>query len=79
MGWAHRANKLEDSIAEAKAAVHDRYKSIGYIVDRLEPAVISMMYKEYKGPSTFYPNVGLFFNEFALIYAVNSNAKKTAE
>lgn len=66
----------EDTIASAKASLHDRYKSIGTLVDRLEPAVISMMYKEYKGPSTFYPNVGLFFNEFALIYSVNSNAKR---
>lgn len=73
------AIKLEDSIAEAKAALHDRYKIVPIIVDRLEPAVISMMYKEYKGARTFYPNIGLFFNEFALIYSVNSNAKKSNE
>jgi len=45
---------------------------LGSFIESLEPIVVSMIYKEYKNESTFFPNLGIFFNEFALIYtAVN--------
>ena len=35
-----------------------------------------MIYKEYKDKSTFYPGLGIFFNEFALFYAVQAAIKQ---
>lgn len=54
--------------------LYEKYQTLSNYVDRLEPAVITMMYKDYKSSATFYPNVGLFFNEFALVYSASLNA-----
>ena len=56
--------------------LYEKYTTIGSFVDKLEPVVISMMYKEFKNDSTFYPNLGIFFNEFALIYSATLNITK---
>lgn len=57
--------------------LYKKYLHLNSKIDRLEPATITQLYKEHSGPSTFYPNIGIFFNEFALIYAVGLNSKKT--
>jgi len=57
------------------AGLYEKYKSLGAFVDALEPSVITMMYKEYKNNYTFFPNIGLFFNEFSLIYTSNMSTK----
>jgi hypothetical protein len=56
--------------------LYEKYKSLGPFVQRFEPPTITMMYKEYKGPMTFYPTLGLFFNEFALMYTATMNNTK---
>lgn len=61
---------------QARQGLHDKYKALLAYVDKLEPSSISLMYKEYKGVHTFYPSLGLFFNEFALAYATNANQNK---
>lgn len=55
--------------------LYDKYVSLTETVNALEPSIISMVYKEFKGPNTFYPNIGLFFNEFALVYACSIKSK----
>lgn len=59
---------------EARRTLYQKYVALGPYVSQLEPSIISMMYKEYNGPNTFYPNIGLFFNEFALIYSCMSKS-----
>jgi hypothetical protein len=56
--------------------LYEKYKTIHQYIDKLEPSVITMMYKEFKQENTFYPNIGVFFNEFALVYSANLNSKK---
>ena len=56
---------------EAHVFLYEKYKNLVPYVERIEPSSITMMYKEYKSKTTFYPNIGLFFNEFALIYSTN--------
>jgi len=56
--------------------LYQKYKTLSPFVDRFEPPTITQMYKEYKGPSTYYPTLGLFFNEFALIYSATMNGTK---
>lgn len=60
---------LSDDRSESFRGLYTRYSGLTDYVDRLEPAVITAMYKDQKDASTFYPNVGLFFNEFAFVYA----------
>jgi hypothetical protein len=60
----------------AREGLHDKYKALAHYVDKLEPSAISLMYKEYKSAQTFYPTLGIFFNEFALVYATSSNQNK---
>lgn len=55
-----------------------KYEALLPKVEALEPSVVSMMYKEVKSPFTFYPNVGIFFNEFALCYCASLNSTKVA-
>lgn len=64
-----RDKVMTDDDQVARRSLFDKYSKVSGRVDRLEPSVITMMYKEFKGPSTYYPNIGLFFNEFALVYA----------
>ena len=49
--------------------VYKKYLSLKNL--SLEPAVVSMVYKAYKSKHTFYPGLGIFFNEFALFYLTN--------
>lgn len=35
-----------------------------------------MIYKEYKSACTFYPNIGIFFSDFALIYSITAAIKQ---
>lgn len=65
-----------DAPPDAKAGLHDKYRALAAYVDKLEPAAISLMYKEYKSAHTFYPTLGLFFNEFALAYTTNAHQTK---
>lgn len=58
-----------------RQGLYEKYKNLSAFVDSLEPSVITMMYKEYKNSYTFYPNIGLFFNEFALIYSSTVSTK----
>jgi hypothetical protein len=56
--------------------LYKKYVNLSSKIDRLEPSTITQLYKEHSGPATFYPNIGIFFNEFALIYAVTLNSTK---
>lgn len=56
--------------------LYAKYDSLPKTIERLEPAAIAQLYKEYKSPCTFFPNIGLFFNEFALVYASTLNVTK---
>lgn len=56
------------------AGLYEHYGYLGAYVAKLEPTVITQMYKDFKSEKTFYPNVGIFFNEFALIYSANAHA-----
>jgi len=47
-----------------------------HTVEKLEPNAIAMIYKEYKQENTFYPGLGIFFNEFALFYSVQAAIKQ---
>ena len=64
-------NKLDHFLS-----LYYKYVNLSSTIDRLEPATITQLYKEHSGPATFYPNIGIFFNEFALIYAVTLNSSK---
>jgi hypothetical protein len=61
---------------EHYSSLYQKYIHLSHKIDRLEPATITQLYKEHSGPATFYPNIGIFFNEFALIYAVTLNSSK---
>jgi hypothetical protein len=67
-----------DTVPEFATCLYEKYKSLGPFVQRFEPPTITMMYKEYKGPMTFYPTLGLFFNEFALMYTATMNNTKVS-
>jgi hypothetical protein len=67
---------MQEKYKEGHVGLYEKYKRLNQYVDKLEPAVITMMYKEFKNGSTFYPNVGLFFNEFALIYSSSIHINK---
>ena len=60
----------------AQKGLYEKYAALVRTIDKLEPAAITLLYKEYRGPCTFFPNLGIFFNEFALVYAVTLNASK---
>jgi len=66
-----------DCETKATTGLFQKYTTLGPTVNALEPSIISMMYKEFKGPNTFYPNIGLFFNEFALVYACTIKTKQS--
>lgn len=63
----------------AREGLHDKYKHLAAYIEKLEPSTVTQMYKEYKSANTFFPNLGLFFNEFALVYSVNANQPKRSE
>jgi len=67
--------KIECS-RDISSVLCDRYKQLGKFIDKLEPVVISLMYKEYKGENTFFPTLGIYFNEFALFYTANQKVSK---
>ena len=54
---------------DIKRGLFKKYTDLHQLIDRLEPAVITRMYKEFKNGHTFFPNLGIFFNEFALVYS----------
>lgn len=51
--------------------LYEKYENLAAYVHALEPTIVAQIFKEYKGPNTFYPNCGLFFHEFALGYCMN--------
>jgi|LakMenE01Jun11ns_1017448.scaffolds.fasta_scaffold6951308_1 hypothetical protein len=58
-----------------KAQVYKKYTHLVNHVSKLETSTITTIYKEHKGPYTFYPIWGLFFNEFAIGYTFQSHSK----
>lgn len=66
-------HKMEPDI---KCGMYKKYSKLHTIIERLEPAVITMMYKEIKNGNVFFPNLGIFFNEFALVYSSSINVNK---
>ena len=61
---------------ESKKGLYEKYLHLLTKIEKLEPNIIAMLYKEYKNRQTFYPNLGLFFNEFALIYSIQATIKQ---
>jgi len=61
---------------DIRHALFSHYEMLSTHIDTLEPSTVTSMYKEYKGASTFYPTIGIFFNEFALVYSVSMNRNK---
>lgn len=59
----------------ANAQIYKKYTHLVNHVSKLETNAIMTIYKEHKGPSTFYPLWGLFFNEFAIGYTFQSHSK----
>jgi len=51
--------------------LYEKYIHLIRYVDRLEPTYVASIFKDYKGPNTFYPQIGLFFSEFAVAYCFN--------
>jgi len=60
----------------AHQGLYEKYASLARFVDKLEPSTVTSIYKEHKNAQTFYPGLGIFFNEFALVYASNTNKTK---
>lgn len=56
-----------------KQYLYERYMHLVKYVHRLEPTYVASVFKDYKGPNTFYPHIGLFFSEFAVAYCYNIN------
>ena len=73
-------NKLDSSHeTNIKLGLYKKYTDLGPYIDRFEPSVITNIYKEIKAGRNFFPNLGIFFNEFSLFYIINlygSNSKK---
>lgn len=51
--------------------LYEKYEQLPKYVHSLEPIVVAQIFKESKGPNTFYTFSGLFFHEFALGYCMN--------
>lgn len=58
-----------------KDKLYEKYTNLPRHIDRLEPTSVAHIFKEYKGPMTFYPHIGIFFHEFALGYCYNLHSK----
>jgi hypothetical protein len=67
---------MRDADDKSRANLYSKYLALFKTVERLEPSTITMMYKEYNNASTFYPHIGIFFNEFALVYCSNLHLNK---
>lgn len=62
---------------EIKSGLHKKYITLSSVIEKLEPNMVAMMYKEYKNNNiSFFPNLGIFFNEFALIYSIQAVKQK---
>jgi hypothetical protein len=66
----------KDVSEKSRHDMFQKYKTLQSHLDHLEPPVITSMYKEYKSAATFYPTVGVFFDEFALVYACSLHSSK---
>lgn len=51
--------------------IYEKYEALPPYVHKLESTTVAQIFKECKGPNTFYPHCGLFFHEFALGYCMN--------
>lgn len=63
------------SFASDSCGLYHKYKLLSQKIEKLEPNTIAMIYKEYKDPMTFFPNLGIYFNEFALFYSISAAIK----
>lgn len=70
------AERRDGDRADQMHLLYRKYEHIQATVQHLEPSTVSMMYKEVQHAHTFFPNVGLFFNEFALCYCASLNTNK---